>query len=294
MPSDVKNPPFTYHRPESLDEALALLAEYGDDAKILAGGQSLLPVMALRLGHPEHLIDINRIPGLDSITVSDGVTIGALVRHVQAERSPELITAAPLIHAAMPYIGHRAIRSQGTVCGSIAHADPAAEMPAVCLAVDAVMVATSATGVREIPAANFGDGYLTTALEANEILTEVRFPAWSPTAGGTVVEVARRHGDYALVGLACMVDAPDGTISAASLSFFGVDNMAIRIADAEASLIGKAVDDETAYAAAAEIVRNTIEPAADVHATSNYRRHLAGVLTRKGLAEAAARIGVPA
>jgi carbon-monoxide dehydrogenase medium subunit len=294
VPSDVKNPPFTYHRPESLDEALALLAEYGDDAKILAGGQSLLPVMALRLGHPEHLIDINRIPGLDSITVSDGVTIGALVRHVQAERSPELITAAPLIHAAMPYIGHRAIRSQGTVCGSIAHADPAAEMPAVCLAVDAVMVATSATGVREIPAANFGDGYLTTALEANEILTEVRFPAWSPTAGGTVVEVARRHGDYALVGLACMVDAPDGTISAASLSFFGVDNMAIRIADAEASLIGKAVDDETAYAAAAEIVRNTIEPAADVHATSNYRRHLAGVLTRKGLAEAAARIGVPA
>ena len=294
MPSDVKNPPFTYHRPESLDEALALLAEYGDDAKILAGGQSLLPVMALRLGHPEHLIDINRIPGLDSITVSDGVTIGALVRHVQAERSPELITAAPLIHTAMPHIGHRAIRSQGTVCGSIAHADPAAEMPAVCLAVDAVMVATSATGVREIPAANFGDGYLTTALEANEILTEVRFPAWSPTAGGTVVEVARRHGDYALVGLACMVDAPDGTISAASLSFFGVDNMAIRIADAEASLIGKAVDDETAYAAAAEIVRNTIEPAADVHATSNYRRHLAGVLTRKGLAEAAARIGVPA
>ena len=294
MPSDVKNPPFTYHRPESLDEALALLAEYGDDAKILAGGQSLLPVMALRLGHPEHLIDINRIPGLDSITVSDGVTIGALVRHVQAERSPELITAAPLIHAAMPYIGHRAIRSQGTVCGSIAHADPAAEMPAVCLAVDAVMVATSATGVREIPAANFGDGYLTTALEPNEILTEARFPAWSPTAAGTVVEVARRHGDYALVGLACMVDAPDGTISAASLSFFGVDNMAIRIADAEASLIGKAVDDETAYAAAAEIVRNTIEPAADVHATSNYRRHLAGVLTRKGLAEAAARIGVPA
>ncbi len=291
----MKNPPFTYHRPETLAEALALLAEHGDEAKILAGGQSLLPVMALRLGRPEHLVDINRLPDLDSISVSDGgVSIGALVRHATAERSDALATAAPLVHAAMPYIGHRAIRSQGTVCGSIAHADPAAEMPAVCLAAGATMVATSAEGTREIAAADFGEGYLTTALQPTEILTEVRFPAWSPTARGTVVEVARRHGDYALVGLACMIDAPGGTIASAALSFFGVDNTPVRIPEAEAFLVGKAIDDTDAFAAAGDRVASTIEPSADVHATSNYRKHLAGVLTRKGLAQLSTNQGVPA
>ena len=291
----VKNPAFTYHRPESLEAALGLLAEYGDEAKVLAGGQSLLPVMALRLGSPEHVIDINRIPDLDAIHVGPGgVSIGALVRHAQAERSEALVSAAPLIHAAMPYVGHRAIRGQGTVCGSIAHADPAAEMPAVCLATDATMVARSLSGMREIPAAEFGQGFLTTVLEPTEILTEVRFPAWPATASGAVVEVSRRHGDYALVGLACMIDAPGGTITSAALSFFGVDNKPVRIAQAEASLIGKATTDTAAFAVAGELVSATIEPSADVHATSNYRRHLAGVLTRKGLAQAAAKIGVPA
>lgn len=186
----------------------------------------------------------------------------------------------------MPYVGHRAIRSQGTVCGSIAHADPAAEMPAVSLATGATMVAASANGVREIPAAEFGQGYLTTALEPTEILTEVRFPSWAPSSSGAVVEVARRHGDYALVGLACMVDAPGGTVAAAALSFFGVGNTPVRIAAAEEALIGRPAGDTDAITAAAEIVRTTIEPGADVHATSNYRRHLAGVLTRKGLAQA--------
>ena len=156
------------------------------------------------------------------------------------------------------------------------------------------MVARSSTGTREIPAGDFGEGYLTTALDPTEILTEVRFPAWPATAAGTVIEVARRHGDYALVGLACMIDAPGGTISSAALSFFGVDNTPHRVAAAEAALVGKAADDATAHAAAAEIVSTTLEPSADVHASSNYRRHVAGVLTRKGLAEAAAKIGVPA
>lgn len=291
----MKNPPFIYHRPETLDEALALLDEHGDEAKVLAGGQSLLPVMALRLGRPEHVVDINRLPGLDAISVTEaGVSIGALVRHATAERSTELATAAPLAHAAMPYIGHRAIRSQGTVCGSIAHADPAAEMPAVCLATGATLVARSSTGQREIAAADFGQGYLTTALEPTEILTEVRFPSWSATAGGSVIEVARRHGDYALVGLACLVDAPGGTIASAALSFFGVANTPLRVEAAEQSLIGKSVDDAGAFAAAADLVKANIEPSADVHATTNYRRHLAGVLTKKGLAEATGKIGVPA
>jgi len=291
----LKNPPFNYHRPDTLEQALALLAEHGDEAKVLAGGQSLLPVMALRLGRPEHVVDIGQIPGLDAITAgADGVSIGALVRHVQAERSPEIAAAAPLVHAAMPHVGHRAIRSQGTVCGSIAHADPAAEMPAVCLATGATMVATSSGGSREIAAADFGQGYLTTALEPTEILTEVRFPAWSATAGGTVIEVSRRHGDYALVGLACMIDALGGTIASAALSFFGVDNTPVRIAAAEESLLGKSLEDLAAFSAAADLVSSNIEPSSDVHATSNYRRHLAGVLTRKGLAEAATKIGVPA
>ena len=288
----MKNPAFTYHRPESLEAALALLGEYGDEAKVLAGGQSLLPVMALRLGSPAHIVDINRIPGLDRIAVGpNGVSIGALVRHAQAERSPELVTAAPLIHAAMPYIGHRAIRSQGTVCGSIAHADPAAEMPAVSLATGATMVARSSAGTREIPAADFGQGFLTTVLEPTEILTEVRFPAWPATASGTVVEVSRRHADYALVGLAAMFDAPGGTISSAALSFFGVANTPVRVEQAEASLVGKSISDLGAFAAAGDIVSSTIQASADVHATSNYRRHLAGVLTRRGLTQAATTMG---
>lgn len=288
----MKNPAFAYHRPSTREEALELLAEHGDDAKVLAGGQSLLPVMALRLGHPEHVIDINRIPGLDAISIGAGVSIGALVRHATAERSSELATAAPLVHAAMPFVGHRAIRSQGTVCGSIAHADPAAEMPAVCLATGATMVAESTDGQREIAAADFGQGYLTTALTPTELLTEVRFPEWSSSAGGAVVEVARRHGDYALVGLACMVDAPGGTIESCALSFFGVDNVPVRVTEAEQSLLGCQLDDPTAFAAAATLVSANLNPAADVHGTSNYRKHVAGVLTRRGLAEAAQNTGV--
>lgn len=288
----MKNPPFNYHRPETLDDALAVLAEYGDDAKVLAGGQSLMPVMALRLGRPDHVVDIGRIDGLDAINVSaGGVSIGALVRHATAERSAELQTAAPLVHAAMPHIGHRAIRSQGTVCGSIAHADPAAEMPAVCLATGATMVARSRTGQREIAAADFGQGYLTTALDPTEILTEVRFPAWSGTAAGTVIEISRRHGDYALVGLACMIDAPGGTINSAALSFFGVANTPVRVAEAETALLGSSLSDADAVARAAAKVSENLNPSSDVHATSNYRRHLAGVLTRRALAETATKIG---
>jgi carbon-monoxide dehydrogenase medium subunit len=287
----MKNPPFNYHRPESLDEALALLATHGDEAKVLAGGQSLLPVMALRLGRPEHIVDIGRIKGLDTILAgSEGATVGALVRHAQAERSVDLERAAPLAHAAMPHIGHRAIRSQGTVCGSIAHADPAAEMPAVCLATGATMIAVSQTGQREIAATDFGQGYLTTALDPTELLIEVRFPLWSPTAGAAVVEISRRHGDYALVGLACMIDVQSDMIASAALSFFGVANTAVRITEAEQALVGRPPD-AGSFAAAAEIVSSSLEPSSDIHATSNYRKHIAGVLTRRGLANATAKIG---
>lgn len=287
----MKNPPFNYHRPESLDETLALLAEHGDEAKILAGGQSLLPVMALRLGRPEHLIDIGALPGLDSITVDNGVSLGALVRHAQAEKSPEIAEHAPLVAAAMPHVGHRAIRNRGTVVGSIAHADAAAEMPAVCLATNAQMTLSSTGGTRVVTAADFFQGYFATALKPNEMLTTVEFPAWSPTAGGTVVEVSRRHGDYAMVGLACAIDAPEGVIANAALAFFGVASTAVRVPEAEAVLVGNPPSEE-AFSAAARIVSEILEPDSDIHATASYRRHIAGVLTRKGLAEAASTIGV--
>ncbi len=290
----MKNPPFNYHRPTTLDEALSLLAEHGDDAKILAGGQSLLPVMALRLGRPEHVIDIGAIPDLDRITVGTaGVSIGALVRHAQAEKSPVIAEHAPVIAAAMPHVGHRAIRNRGTVVGSIAHADAAAELPAVCLALDAQMTISSTGGVRSVPAADFLQGYFATAVRPDEMLTSVEFPPWSASAGGTVVEVSRRHGDYAMVGLACVVDVSDGVIASAALAFFGVASTAIRIAEAEAALVGKAPSAEV-FAVAASAVSAVIEPESDIHATAAYRRHVAGVLTRKGLAKATATIGVAA
>lgn len=291
----MKNPPFVYHRPESVEEALALLAEHGDDAKILAGGQSLLPTMALRLGPPEQLIDISRLPGLDAVGVADNgaVAIGALVRHADAERSDLLAERAPLVHQAMPYIGHAAIRSRGTVVGSIAHADPAAELPAVALAAGATIRATSTQGSREIDAADFFQGYLTTAMRSDELATEVVFAPWSAKAGGAVVEVARRHGDYAIVGLACRLEVEAGTITDAALAFLGVGSTPIRATAAEQTLIGASAV-PTSFDEAAAVVSATLEPTADLHGSVNYRRHLAGVLTRRGLDTAHSSIGVPA
>ncbi|MEM7286172.1 MAG: xanthine dehydrogenase family protein subunit M [Actinomycetota bacterium] len=287
----MKNPPFVYHRPDSLEAALALLATHGDDAKVLAGGQSLLPTMALRLGPPEQLIDIGRVPGLDTIEVTDGaVTIGALVRHATAEGSADVADNAPLIAQAMPLVGHRAIRNRGTVVGSIAHADPAAEMPAVVLATGATMLASSQSGSREISAEEFFEGYLTTSLRADELLTGVRFPAWSPGSAGAVVEVSRRHGDYAMVGLACRIDVDGGVITDAALAFFGVGATPTRCGPGEEALIGQPPGPD-AFAAAAAAVADDLDPTADVHASANYRRHVAGVLTRDGLSTAVEKMG---
>ncbi len=289
----MKPAPFIYHRPESVSEALALLAEHGDEAKILAGGQSLLPVMSLRLAAPGHLIDIGRLSDLDTIDSGPaGTRIGALVRHATAERSEALAAHCPLVHQAMPAIGHRAIRTRGTVVGSIAHADPAAEMPAVCLALGATMTMTSAQrGERTVGADEFFDGYLTTALQPDELLLSVEFEPPPAGLGSALVEVARRHGDYAVVGLACTVTAPAGTIEAAALSFFGVASTPVRVTAAERSLVGQPPTEE-AFSRAAAVVSETLEPTADIHGTTAYRRHLAGVLTRRGLTEATARMGV--
>ena len=291
----MKISPFTYHRPDSLEQACALLAEHGDESKVLAGGQSLLPIMALRLGRPEHVVDIGAIPGLDAINVGRGsgdkptVSIGALVRHAQAERSDELAELAPIVHQAMPHISHRAIRTRGTVCGSIAHADPAAEMPAVCVAADATMTATSIEGTRHIAAADFFHGYLDTELRADEILTQLTFPAAIAGQGTSVVEESRRQGDFALIGLACSLRVEATEISEVALSFFGAASTAVRCTEAEEVLVGQEPS-AARFAEAARIVSKSLTPGADIHASANYRQPLAGVLTIRGLAEAHAAI----
>jgi aerobic carbon-monoxide dehydrogenase medium subunit len=285
-------PAFRYHRPGTVEEAAGLLAEFGADAKVLAGGQSLVPLLALRLSHPEHLVDIGRVAGLD--TVDDGpggFTIGAAVRHADVELLPATASAAPLVAATMPHIGHRAIRNRGTVCGSLAHADPAAELPAVALATDAELVARSSTGERTIAAADFFLGYLTSALDETEILTAVRFPPWPPRTGWSVQEISRRHGDYALVGLAAVLGVgDDGRVERAALSLFGAGSTPVRVPEAERVLLGERPD-PSAFAEAADVVTKTIDPPGDNHATAAYRTHVAGVLTRRCLAEAAGRTG---
>ncbi|MBV8959651.1 MAG: xanthine dehydrogenase family protein subunit M [Actinobacteria bacterium] len=282
----MKLPAFTYHRPDSLQEALAVLAEH-EEAKVVAGGQSLLPMMALRLARPEHLVDISRLPELSSIRECDGgIAIGAAVTHATAERSPLVTTGSPMLAAALPLIGHQAIRNRGTVCGSLAHADAAAELPAVALALDATLVATSPRGERTLTPAEFFEGYLSTALEPDELLTEVRLPAWPASATTAVHELSRRHGDFALVGIAAMVTtAEDGTVASAALSFFGAASVPCRVAEAEASLVGRQPNEET-IAEAAAIVSARLAPPDDIHASRAYRQHAAGVLTRRALAEA--------
>ncbi len=284
----MKLPRFTYHRPSGVEEAVELLARLGPDAKVLAGGQSLLPVMAMRLGQPEHLVDIGRIPELGSIEAGDGLLrIGAAVPHARVEDSPVVATQVPLVAAAMPWIGHRAIRNRGTAVGSIAHADPAAELPAVALALDAVMVARSVRSTREIPAAAFFQGFLTTALEPDELLVEVRFPA-AAASRATLLELSRRHGDYAIVGVAVTLD-PSPRIALLSVS-----STPVRVPEAEDRLKAALSEEPAGRAGAgplleavaevAAIVSAQIDPPGDIHASAAYRRHLAGVLTRRALA----------
>lgn len=288
----MKMPLFRYHGPATLDEAVELLTEHGSDAKVLAGGQSLVPLLALRLSHPEHLVDIGRVSGLETIADGPaGFTIGAAVTHAAVELLPATERAAPLLAAAMPHVGHRAIRNRGTVCGSLAHADPAAELPAVALATGAELVARSSAGERTIPAPQFFLGYLTSALDDTEILTAVHFPPWPDRTGWSVQEVSRRHGDYALVGLAAVVGlGADSRVERAALSFFGAGSTPLRVTEAEALLIGEHLD-PSAFAEAAGVVTKTIDPPGDNHATAAYRAHVAGVLTRRCLAEAASRTG---
>jgi carbon-monoxide dehydrogenase medium subunit len=274
----VKPAPFAYHRPATLDEALELLERYGPDGRILAGGQSLVPALNMRLATPRALVDINRLPGLDGIRLSaDGLMIGALARQEAVEHSALVARHAPLISQAMPHVGHLAIRSRGTFGGSLAQADPAAELPASVVALGAVIRVARPERVREIPAERFFRGIYTTALEPGEVLTEVVVPPIAPGWRSAFDELARRHGDYALVGLAAHCRVSDGTLAEVRLAFTGVGLTPVRASRAEAALAGRRPD-EPVLAEAGRALDADLDPPSDVHASARLRRHLARVL----------------
>jgi carbon-monoxide dehydrogenase medium subunit len=272
----VKSAPFAYKRARSAEEAVALLG--GKDARLLAGGQSLIAALNMRLSAPALLIDINGIDGLDEIAVKDGmIEIGALTRHAAAERSEVIARHAPLIARAMPHIGHPAIRNRGTLGGSLAFADPAAELPACLLALDAGVEATGPAGKRTIKAQDFFKGLFETALGPQEMLTAIRLPAAGKDTRTGFAELARRHGDYAMVGLAACARANGKRLSEVRLAYFGVGATPLRATKAEAALAGSDVE---AAVAALDFV-----PHDDVQASGAVKKHLAGVLLRRVAAQ---------
>ena len=284
----MKPAPFDYVAPHTLDEAVAALARGGADAKVLAGGQSLVPLLNFRLARPSLLVDLNRIPELAYVHLrNDGVAIGAMTRQVTIERDSELAIKQPLLNEAIRWVGHPAIRSRGTIGGSLAHADPAAELPAVAVCLDARLTVLSPRGRRTLAAEGFFKGYLTTALKPDEILVETLLPSLRPRTGQAFVEFARRHGDFALVGVAVSVQLDGESIRDARIVLTGVGGKPVRAREAETVLIGGSITDRVG--AAADAARTAIDPEADIHASKEYRAHLAGVLTERAIRTACAR-----
>jgi carbon-monoxide dehydrogenase medium subunit len=286
---------FEYVAPHSLEEAVEALSSGGADAKLLAGGQSLIPLLNFRLARPSLLVDLNRVADLAYVGQRDnGVAIGAMTRQVSIERDTQLATQQPLLVEAIKWVGHTAIRSRGTVGGSLAHADPAAELPAVAVCLDARLTIVGPNGRRTIRAEDFFLGYLTTVLEPDEILEEAWLPPVAPRTGQAWLELARRHGDFALAGVAVSLSLDDDIVSAACIVLTGVGGMPVRAREAETLLVGGTVPERAS--AAADAVRTSIEPDADIHATKEYRAHLAGVLTERAIrvAHERALAGAPA
>jgi carbon-monoxide dehydrogenase medium subunit len=277
---------FDYQAPTELREALDLLAEYGDDGKVLAGGQSLVPALNLRLAEAEMIVDINRIASLDFLQRSnDELAVGALVRHAAFERP---VTGTPLDHLLgriAPHVGHPPIRTRGTLVGSLAHADPAAEWCAAAVALDARMCVKSSSGERWVDAADFFDGPFSTLLEPQEILTEARFPLLDGWGTG-FTEHARTAGDFALVAVACALRIARDEVADARIAIAGAEGMVRRSHEAEAVLVGTTRDAES-FEAAGDAVAASLHPMNDRQASADYRAHLAGVLTRRALTQAA-------
>jgi carbon-monoxide dehydrogenase medium subunit len=284
----VKPVPFSYEAPVELEEALGLLAQHGDEAKLLAGGQSLMPMLNLRLARPRLVVDINRVGGLEHLLQDDGsVSIGALVRQRALERWAR--ERVPLIDECLRHVGHLAIRNRGTVVGSIVHADPAAELPALFLCCDGVVTARSPSGARRISARELYRAPLTTSLRPDEMATEVRLTLPGPGTGWGFAEVARRHGDFALVGaVALLACADDGRVRQARLGLFGVGGTPVRAEAAEALLAG-AEPTPARVREAARAAADVLRPDPDLHATAEYRRRVAAVLLERTMTGAVAR-----
>jgi aerobic carbon-monoxide dehydrogenase medium subunit len=278
----MKPAPFDYIAAHSLDEAVAALANGGADAKILAGGQSLIPLLNFRLARPSLLVDLNRVAELAYVKPHEqGQAIGAMTRQVAVERAAGLADFQPLLVEAIGFVGHTAIRSRGTIGGSLAHADPAAELPAVAVCLDAVLSVVGPRGRRVVPAENFFVGYLSTRLEPDEILVEAWFPPLRPHTGQAWVEFARRHGDFALAGVAVSLSLDNDQVRDARIVLTGVGGKPERAREAETLLIGGTVRERAMAAASA--ARTSIDPDADIHASKEYRVHLAGVLTERAI-----------
>jgi carbon-monoxide dehydrogenase medium subunit len=305
----VKPPPFTYHRPQSLDDALGVLAEFGPDAKVLAGGQSLLPILSMRLASPGHLVDINRLPGLsyvragsdglvagsdgvlagsDGVRVgADGVRVGALTRHADLERDDAARATQPLLGQALRLVAHPTIRNRGTSVGSLAHADPSGELTAVLALTGGRVTLLSLEGRREVPAADFFLGPLESAVQPGELAVEAFFPAFPARTGTAFVEVSRRHGDYAVCGVAAAVTVDEaGAVLAARTGYISMGPVPVVLDLTDAALAG-------GWQQAARAAVERLEPEEDIHAGAAYRGHLAGVLTARALRQAADLVSPP-
>jgi carbon-monoxide dehydrogenase medium subunit len=284
----VKPAPFQYHQPRTVEEAASLLTELGDDAKVLAGGQSLIPMLALRLTAFDHLVDIGRIDSLRGVERRNGsLWVGATTTEAAVEHDAEVAAAVPMLARATPFIGHFQIRNRGTVGGSIAHADPAAEYPAVALALDAELEVLSSRGSRSIAAADYFDGLWSTSMDADELLVGIRFPVWGGRCGFAVEELARRHGDYAIAGavVAMELDADD-RVTRCAIGLLGMAYTPIRAHGAEAAATGSPVDDLAAVDLGAAAVADLTDVPSDLNGDGGYRRRVGATMVARAWAAA--------
>jgi len=290
----MKPAPFTYILATSLDHAMSLKAEHGDEARFLAGGQSLIPAMNFRLARPAVLIDINHVPELVGINRSepDRIRLGAMTRYRTLERDGDFLKACPLFADALPHIAHPPIRNRGTVGGNLSHADPASELPAIAIAMGARMRIKSSRGERELAASDFFVGLLATDLQADEMLVEIALPKTAPKSGSCFMELARRRGDFALAGVAAIVSLDDDDrVAYLRLALCGVGETPVDASAAASSLIGQKCTEAAIEMVAAD-VRKALAPSGNLHASPEYQRHIAGVLTHRAIAAACERIGL--
>jgi carbon-monoxide dehydrogenase medium subunit len=286
----MKPPPFSYHDPATVNEAVGLLARL-ENAKLLAGGQSLMPMLNMRYVLPDHVIDLNKVQGLSYIREDGGnLVIGAMTRQRDVEFSDIVAKRCPLLREAILQVGHRQTRNRGTVGGSLSHLDPSAEIPAVCAAMDATITVQGPAGERQIAFADYPAGYMAPSIEMNELVTSVRLPVWPAGHGYAFIEFARRHGDFAIVSAAALLEAgSDGKIRRASVTVSGVGPSPVRLTAAEKALVGQAPNADLFRSVAEE--GRKIEALSDIHAPSEYRQHLAAVLSRRALEKAQTRLG---